>query len=60
MRAKPKTKPLTFGALVEHSYETFGNRRAKGMLRLASQAHLIMVSWVETARVPLKINAPPP
>ena len=42
---------MTFGILVEHSYQMYGKRRAKGMLRLASQAHLIMVSGNSAPRL---------
>ncbi len=36
-----KKKPLTFGEFIAAVHETWGNRQAKGLVRLAVNAHLI-------------------
>jgi hypothetical protein len=41
MKARPRTKPLTFGDFVAGAYQTWGKRRAKGIVHLAVAVHLI-------------------
>jgi hypothetical protein len=41
MKIHPKKKGLTFGQFIASVYETCGERRAKGIVRLAVKAHLI-------------------
>jgi hypothetical protein len=41
MKAQPKRKPMTFGEFVAGVYQTWGERRAKGIIQLAIEAHLI-------------------
>ncbi len=41
MRACPRTRPLTFGDFVAGVYQTWGKRRAKGIIQLALKAHVI-------------------
>jgi hypothetical protein len=42
MKVNSKRKALTFGNLIETVYDTCGNRRAKGMIRLAVDAHVVV------------------
>ncbi|HTS16177.1 MAG TPA: hypothetical protein VMP11_01255 [Verrucomicrobiae bacterium] len=42
MRANPRKKALTFGNLIETVYGVCGNRRARGIIRLAIDAHLVV------------------
>jgi hypothetical protein len=37
-----KTKRLTFGSLIESAYRACGKRRARGIIRLAAKARLIV------------------
>jgi hypothetical protein len=39
--AHSKKKPLTFGDFVEGVYETWGQRKAKGIVHLAVKVHLV-------------------
>ncbi|MGA2543074.1 MAG: hypothetical protein ABSG78_16110 [Verrucomicrobiota bacterium] len=41
IKARSKGKPLTFGDFVAGVYQTWGKRRAKGIVQLAVAAHLI-------------------
>jgi hypothetical protein len=41
MKAGSKSTPMTFGDFVAGVYETWGKRRAKGIVHLAVEAHLI-------------------
>ncbi|MGA2174284.1 MAG: hypothetical protein ABSH38_04785 [Verrucomicrobiota bacterium] len=41
MKARPGRKPLTFGDFVAGVYDTWGKRRAKGIIQLAVAVHLI-------------------
>ncbi len=41
LKARPRGKPLTFGDFVAGVYHTWGNRRAKGIIRLAVALGLI-------------------
>jgi len=41
MKSTPTKTGLTFGGLVVNFYNTFGERNAKGVLRLAIKAGLI-------------------
>ena len=36
-----RKKPLTFGDFVVGVYETWGKRRAKGIIQLACEVHMI-------------------
>jgi hypothetical protein len=38
-KVRPKTKPLTLGDFVAGVYDTFGKRRAKGVVHLAVATH---------------------
>jgi len=40
-KANPRKRPLTFGDFVAGVYQTWGKRRAKGIVQLALQTHLI-------------------
>jgi hypothetical protein len=42
MKAPPKKKRLTFGDFIAGSYRAWGERQAKGMIRLAVSAR-----WIE-------------
>jgi hypothetical protein len=42
MKAKQKKQALTFGNLIETVYGVRGNRRARGIIRLAIDAHVIV------------------
>ena len=42
MKANHKKKALTFGNLIETVYGVCGARRAKGMIRLAINAHIVV------------------
>jgi hypothetical protein len=42
MKANHKKKALTFGNLVETVYGICGNRRARGIIRLAIDAHVVV------------------
>ena len=44
MKANHKKKALTFGDFIASIYDTCGKRGARGMARLAVNAHLISVS----------------
>jgi len=41
MKARSRRKPLTFGDFVAGVYQTWGKRRAKGIVRLAVELHVI-------------------
>jgi hypothetical protein len=41
MKVHPRRKPLTFGDFVAGVYHTWGKRRAKGIVRLAIEVHVI-------------------
>ena len=41
MKANQKPKPLTFGELIAAVYNICGKRRARGLVRLAVNAHVI-------------------
>ena len=41
MKTKPGKKALKFGDFIMAAYDAFGKRRAKGMVWLAVNAHLI-------------------
>ena len=44
MKANPQKKNLTFGEFIMAVYDVCGDkRRARGILRLAAEAHLILV-----------------
>jgi hypothetical protein len=43
MDANQKKKPTTLGELIESSYRACGKRRAKGIIRLAVKARLIVL-----------------
>jgi hypothetical protein len=38
-------KRLTFGDRIANDYSAYGNRRAKGILRLQTKAHLVGFRW---------------
>jgi hypothetical protein len=40
-KVRPKTRPLTFGDFVAGVYDTFGKRRAKGVVQFAVATHLV-------------------
>jgi hypothetical protein len=40
-KAPPGGKPLTFGDFVAEVYDTWGKRRAKGIIHLAIKTHVI-------------------
>jgi hypothetical protein len=42
MRATHKKRALTFGNLIETAYGACGNRRARGIIRLALDAHIVV------------------
>jgi len=42
MKANHKQKTLTFGNLIEIVYGVCGNRNAKGIIRLAVDAHVVV------------------
>ena len=42
MKANHKQKILTFGKLIEAVYGVCGNRRAKGIISLAVEAHVVV------------------
>jgi hypothetical protein len=42
MKANHKKQALTFGKLIETVYGVGGNRRARGIIRLAIDAHVIV------------------
>jgi hypothetical protein len=37
----PKSKPLTFGDFVAGVYQTWGERRAKGIIQLSVKMHVV-------------------
>jgi len=41
METKQRKKTLRFGDFIMATYDAFGKRRAKGIIRLALKAHLI-------------------
>jgi hypothetical protein len=41
MKVRAKGKPLTFGEFVEGVYRTWGKRKAKGIVQLAIEVHMI-------------------
>jgi hypothetical protein len=41
MKAHPRRKPLTFGDFVAGVYDTWGKRKAKGIIDLAIKVHVI-------------------
>jgi hypothetical protein len=41
MESKQGQKALRFGDFIIATYDTFGERRAKGIIRLALKAHLV-------------------
>jgi len=42
MKANHKKTALTFGSLIETVYGICGNRRARGIIRLAIDAHVVV------------------
>jgi hypothetical protein len=42
MKANHRRKALTFGNLIETVYDACGNRRARGIIRLAIDAHVVV------------------
>jgi hypothetical protein len=42
MKANYKKRALTFGNLIETVYGVCGNRRARGIIRLAVDAHVVV------------------
>jgi hypothetical protein len=40
-KALPKNKALTFGDFVAGVYRTWGERKAKGIIRLALEVHMV-------------------
>jgi hypothetical protein len=42
MKANHKKRALTFGNLIETVYGACGNRRAKGIIRLGIDAHIVV------------------
>jgi hypothetical protein len=42
MKASHKKRALTLGNLIETIYDVDGNRRARGIIRLAVEAHIIV------------------
>jgi hypothetical protein len=42
MKTNPKKQTLIFGDLIESTYRTCGKRRARGIIRLAAKARLII------------------
>jgi hypothetical protein len=42
MKANHKQKALRFGNLIETVYGVCGNRRARGIIRLAIDAHIVV------------------
>jgi hypothetical protein len=42
MKANHKQKALTLGNLIETVYGVCGNRRARGIIRLAVDAHVVV------------------
>ncbi|MGD0061359.1 MAG: hypothetical protein ABSD58_18280 [Verrucomicrobiia bacterium] len=42
MKANHKQKALTLGNLIETVYGVCGNRRARGIIRLAIDAHVVV------------------
>lgn len=42
MKTAPATSALTVGGLVENFYNTYGERNAKGVLRLAFKTNLVV------------------
>ena len=42
MKANHKQKSLTLGSLIEIVYGICGNRRARGIIRLAVDAHVVV------------------
>jgi hypothetical protein len=42
MKTNGKKKSLTFGDLIAATYRAWGARRAKGLVRLAVNAHLVV------------------
>jgi hypothetical protein len=47
MKLRPKTEPLTFGDFVAGVYQTWGRRRAKGIVQLAVAVNLIKFRGIE-------------
>ncbi len=43
MKARPRIESLTLGELIKQVYDVFGTRKARGILRLALKAHLIVI-----------------
>ncbi|MGD0816207.1 MAG: hypothetical protein ABSA83_21655 [Verrucomicrobiota bacterium] len=41
MKAQPMGRPLTFGDFVAGVYNTWGKRKAKGVIQLAIKSHVI-------------------
>jgi hypothetical protein len=54
MKANHKKKALTFGNLIETVYSACGNRRARGIIRLAIDAHIVV--FREQRRVLGRLN----
>jgi hypothetical protein len=42
MKANHEKKALTFGSLIESVYGACGNRSARGIIRLAVDAHVVV------------------
>jgi hypothetical protein len=47
MKARCKRTPLTFGDFVTGVYQIWGNRKAKGIVQLAVEVHLIKFRGTE-------------
>ena len=43
MRGKSQSKTLTLGELIETVYHICGNRNARGIIRLALDAHVVVL-----------------
>jgi len=49
MQAIHKKRALTFGNLIETVYGVCGNRRARGIIRLAIDAHVVVFREQQSA-----------
>jgi len=54
MKANREKRALTFGSLIETVYGVCGNRRARGIIRLAVDAHIVV--FREQQRVFASLN----
>jgi len=41
MKTERRKKPLTFGEFITWAYDAWGKRKARGIVRLAVNAHLV-------------------